>query len=265
MFLLISPFFCCAPWEISHDTSNWDISSIHQQYGTPAFSCLQLQFSPNVAWPLTSCWKKVFTYFSKSASLFIPKSIFGLKSQIPATLGQLSVITSGSEDGSRFDCHQCSGFGLRTSWPLAGWDSPGAWGSFDKIQKSKPFLILPRTCVVIYIIIYYNCMCWDSETASTQKIVSFKRLQQLSLECFYKRKGKCRCIYPTPWLIMATSNSLRIRSKISQVARIWAVFKYGWAMWSTGICPTNLPKISVRNAPTCTLMNSLHTCMIAVV
>lgn len=31
------------------------------------------------------------------------------------------------------------------------------------------------------------------------------------------------------------------------------------------ICPTNLPKISVRNAPTCTLMNSLHTCMIAVV
>lgn len=192
-------------------------SSMERQH-FPVCNC---NFSPNVAYPLASCWKKVFKYFSKSASLFIPKSIFGLKSQIPATLGQLSVITSGSEDGSRFDCHQCSGFGLRTSWPLAGWDSPGAWGSFDKIQKSKPFIILPRTFVIIYIVIV---LCWDSETVSTQKIVSFKRLHHLSLECFYKRKGKCRCIYPTPWLTMATSNSLRIRSKISQVARIWAVF-----------------------------------------
>ena len=72
-----------------------------------------------------------------------PKKIpfCGLKSQIPATgTVYVSQLFAGSEDGSRFDYHQCSGFRLRTSWPLAGWDSPGAWDSFLKKSTSSSFL-----------------------------------------------------------------------------------------------------------------------------
>ena len=191
-------------------------SSMERQH-FPVCNC---NFSPNVAWPLTSCWKKVFRYFSKSASLFIPKNIFGLKSQIPATLGQLSVITSGSEDGSRFDCHQCSGFGLRTSWPLAGWDSPRAWGSFDKIQKSKPFLILPRTCVVIYIII----VCVETlRLRPPKRLFPSKGCSSFHLNVFTRgRESVGASIPPLGWLWQPqTASGFVAKSRKLPVFELW--------------------------------------------
>ena len=99
--------------------------------------------SKNNGTPKPSHFNRVFRYFHnpfwdtppppfletpicfKMRIIVHPKKIpfCGLKSQIPATgTVYVSQLSAGSEDGSRFDYHQCSCFRLGTSWPLAGWD-----------------------------------------------------------------------------------------------------------------------------------------------